>query len=126
MPGPTRKDIGTVGRGEGEGRDVTSGGGHDASSSYSPTQAGVVIRATVEHIGGVGDTELWVNVKWPASTFCVQADKKPAASADQVSDSQFVPGNGPDSMLWGEAAADLAPADKPPGDKTPPKEKPKK
>jgi hypothetical protein len=63
-----------------------------------------VIRATVEHIGLVGDTELTVNVRWPASSFCVQAGKKPAVSADQASDSQFVPENGPDAVLWGEAA----------------------
>jgi hypothetical protein len=52
---------------------------------------------------------LCINVKWPASTFYAQAGKKPAASADQVSDSQIVPENGPESMLWGEAAADPGP-----------------
>ena len=106
---PVRKDTGTVGRGDLPGSDGTSAGGHDASSSCSPPRAGVVIHATVEHIGVVGDTELCVNVKWPASAFCVQTHKQPAASADQGSDSPFVPENGPDSLIFGEAAADPGP-----------------
>ena len=102
---PSRKDTGgTVGRGDAQGSDASSSGGHHTSSSCSPPRAGVVIHATVEHIGLVGDTELSVHVKWPASTFCVQASKKPPASDDQTSDSQSVPENGPDSLLWGEAA----------------------
>jgi hypothetical protein len=109
MPGPARKDTGTVGRGDVQGSDGTSGGGHDSSASCSPPRAGVVIHATVEHIGPGGDTELSVNVKWPASAFCRPAGKKPAASADQVSGSQFVPENGPDATLWAEASADPGP-----------------
>jgi hypothetical protein len=107
---PVRKDIGTQGRGDGQGSEGTSSGGHTGSKHGSPQPASVVIRATVEHVGLVGDTELTVNVKWPASIFCVQPYGKPAAPSGQASDSQNVPANGPDAgnvgnfdRLYGEA-----------------------
>ena len=76
---------------------------------YPPQKAGVVIRATIEHIGLVGDAELTVNVKWPASTFCVQPVGKPAAPTAQVLGPQQVPGNNPQAdigMLYGESITD--------------------
>jgi hypothetical protein len=83
-----------------------------AATSPCPRNAGVIIRASVEHVGLVGDTELTVNVKWPASTFCVQP-AKPVVVAGQAQHPQQVPGNGPQAgnfeTLYGEADANLAP-----------------
>jgi hypothetical protein len=111
---PEDKPVGTVGRGDDQGGEGTHTAGEAVSSHRSPRKAGVVIRATIEHVGLVGDTELTVNVKWPASTFCVQPDGKPAAPASQAQDSQQVPGNGPlasnFNTLYGEATADPKPA----------------
>jgi len=107
LGGGGRKDTGTIGRGDVQGGDGTSAGGNEASSHSSPARAGVVIHATVEHVGLVGDTELSVSVNWPASIFCVQPCKKTAASADQVSDSQNVPANTPDALIYGESVQDL-------------------
>jgi len=98
----------TVGRDGEQGGEGTSGGGHVPSTHGSPQPAGVVIRATVEHIGLVGDTELTVNVKWPASIFCVPPCKKPATPSGPGSDSQDVPANGPDALI-AEAVADPGP-----------------
>ena len=112
-PQPEGKGTGTQGREDGQGSEGISGGEHVASGHCSPQPAGVVIRATVEHIGLVGDTELTVNVKWPASIFCVHPGRKPPAPPCQASDSQQVPGNGPEASnfqtLYGEAVADPAP-----------------
>jgi hypothetical protein len=87
-------------------------GGGDAVPSYqSPRKAGVVIRATVEHMGLVGDTELTVNVKWPASTFCVPPCGKPATQAAPGQGTQQVPGNGPLAdigTLYGPSSVDTA------------------
>ena len=102
---PTRKDTGTQGREDGQDGEVGSGAGHGPWSHGSRHPAGVVIRATVEHIGLAGDTELTVNVKWPASTFCVPPCKKPSGPS---SDSQDVPANGPDALI-AEAVADPGP-----------------
>ncbi|MGA9673286.1 MAG: hypothetical protein WBQ94_29110 [Terracidiphilus sp.] len=93
---PQGKPVGSsTGRGdgsEGDGNPV----GHEAVFSHgSPRRAGVVVRATVEHMGLAGETELTVNVKWPASTFCTPPCAKPTASAAAAQDSQHVPGNGP-------------------------------
>ena len=103
---PVGKGTGTQGRGDGQGSDGTSGGGHVGSRHCSPQPASVVIRATVEHIGLVGDTELTVNVKWPASIFCVQPCAKPGAPSGPAPDPQNVPANGPDAgnfdRLYGE------------------------
>jgi hypothetical protein len=95
------------------GRDDQGGDGNPAQDGTplkhcSPRKAGVVIRATVEHIDLVGDTELTVNVKWPASTFCVQPCGKPAASTGPTQDSSHVPENGPLAnvgTLYGESVA---------------------
>ena len=110
---PVGKGQSTVGRGDGQGSEGTSGGGHMGSRHCSSQPASVVIRATVEHVGLVGDTELTVNVKWPASIFCVQPCGKPGAPSGQASDSQNVPANGPDAgnfdRLYGEASADPKP-----------------
>ena len=110
---PVGKGTGTQGRGDGQGSEGTSDGGHAGSRHCSPQPATVLIRATVEHIGLIGDTELTVNVKWPASIFCVQPCGKPAAPAAQGSDTQHVPGNGPEASnfvtVFGEAVPDLQP-----------------
>jgi hypothetical protein len=85
----------TTGRGDGEGDSGNVGGDGGSSAQYSSRKAGVVIRATVEHMGLVGDTELTVNVRWPASTFCVPSCGKPAGAAGPTTDTQRVPANGP-------------------------------
>jgi len=111
---PEQKPVGTVGRGDDQIGEATHTGGEAIPNHCSPRKASVVVRATIEHVGLVGDTELTVNVKWPASTFCVQPDGKPAAPAIQPQDSQQVPGNGPlasnFNTLYGEAIADPKPA----------------
>ena len=125
MPGsPTRKDTHTLSRKDTttlSRKDVPQGDGppdgdQDAPTRCLPPRAGVVIHATVEHIGLVGDTDLSVNVKWPASTFCVQAGQKPAASADRQSNLQVAPQHGPDAPisqpLYGESPKDLEPQKK--------------
>jgi hypothetical protein len=97
-----------------EGEQIAEGAAADAATSHYPRKASVVIRASVEHIGLVGETELTVNVKWPASTFCVQPGGKPATQATQTEVSPQVPGNGPLASnfdtLYGEASADPKPA----------------
>jgi hypothetical protein len=118
------KPTGPIGRKDGQGADNNGGDDGSASSSgqSSPRTANVVIRASVEHIGLVGDTELTVTVKWPASTFCIQ----PAAEqsvASPVDDSQNVPGNGPLAnmgILHGESTSPTtaAPKSTPSGEKS--------
>jgi len=96
-----------------EGEQVSENAAGGTATSHCPRKAGVVIRASVEHVGLVGDTELTVSVKWPASTFCVQPAAKAAPVADQISGAQQVPGNGPQASnfdtLYGEASADPKP-----------------
>jgi hypothetical protein len=109
---PLNKGQGTMGR-EGDHSGDSSSGSSAQSSGCSPRNAGVIIRAYIEHVGVVGDAELTVNVKWPASSFCVQPCTKPDASTPR-GDSQQVPANGPQAsnfgLLYGEAVADPAPA----------------
>jgi hypothetical protein len=91
------KPTGPEGRANGPGAEGNSAGDGATSSSCqsSPRKAGVVIRASVEHVGLVGDTELTVSVKWPVSTFCVQPAAEQTAPASSTDDSQQVPANGP-------------------------------
>jgi hypothetical protein len=100
---------GTTGRADDAGSENTSHGGYMPWNYCAPPTASVVIRASVEHVGAVGETELTVNVKWPASAFCVQPCKKPAPPCDQPSDSQNVPGNGPESNNFGSVYGDVIP-----------------
>lgn len=98
-PGPVlAKDLkptGPTGRGDGQSDDGDAGGESAASSHCSPRRAGVVIRATVEHIGLAGETELTVNVKWPTATFCAQPCEKVSGHAPKTEAPEQVPGNGP-------------------------------
>jgi hypothetical protein len=91
------KPTGPRGRADGPGADGNSGADATTSNSSqgSPRKASVVIRASVEHVGLVGDTELTVSVKWPSSTFCVQPAAEQKAPASSTDDSQKVPANGP-------------------------------
>jgi hypothetical protein len=92
---PRQKPTGFSGREDGQdGAGAPSADGA-VSSHHTPRKAGVVIRASVEHTGLVGDTELTVSVKWPASTFCVPPCPKPVAQPSPGQDVQQVPGNGP-------------------------------
>lgn len=111
MPQPDK--VGSpLGRDNEQGGEGRSSSGGAISSQCSMPKAGVVIRATVEHIGLAGETELTVNVKWPASTFCVQPGGKQAASASLTQEPLDVPGNGPQSnfdTLYGESVVDPQP-----------------
>jgi hypothetical protein len=98
---PQAKGTRTTGREDVQGGEDASGSSYVASSCCGPRKAGVVIRASVEHVGLAGDTELTVNVKWPAGTFSVQPCEKPVSSACQSPDAQNVPSNGPDSHNFG-------------------------
>lgn len=90
-------------------------GTQQASVYCSSRQASVVIRATVEHIGLVGDTEMTVNVKWPASTFCCPPCTHSPAPGGTISNKTQVPGNGPEAhtlktgLLQGESDSDPSP-----------------
>jgi hypothetical protein len=92
------KPTGPRGRKEGPDGDDRPGIDNQSFSNCSLPKAGVVIRATVEHMGLVGDTELTVSVKWPASTFCVPPCEKPADPADPVPDPQQVADNNPQAQ----------------------------
>ena len=110
MPDGTTNDPQThVGRDDQQSSDSSTASAR--TTHYTARTAGVVIRATVEHVGLVGETEMTVNVKWPASTFCAQPCGKPAAPASKASDSPQVPGNGPMAQnfgtpLFGDAVTD--------------------
>jgi hypothetical protein len=110
---PVDKGTRSNGRGDERGGEGSPRRDGAESCNCTPPKAGVVIRATVEHIGMVGDTELTVNVKWPASTFCVQPGGKQAAPAGQDAKHQRVPGNGPQAnhfdTLYGESDVDPSP-----------------
>jgi hypothetical protein len=96
-----------------DGEQTSDGAAGGVATSHCLRKAGVVIHASVEHVGLVGDAELTVSVKWPASTFCVQPCGKPAPPYVQAPGSQQVPGNGPQASnfdtLYGEATADPGP-----------------
>lgn len=100
------KPGGPIGRGDDQNNNGAVGGDAAATGHCPAPKAGVVIRATVEHVGLVGETELTVNVKWPASTFCVPQHGKHPAPPPPPPDPQ-VPNNGPQAKrfdaLIGEA-----------------------
>ena len=88
--------------GSSTGRSDTSSGnsnssqaGNEAYVQRSSHRGTVVIRATVEHLGLAGDTEMTVTVKWPASTFCVQPGAESPVQDRPVAKSANVPPNGP-------------------------------
>lgn len=103
---PGDKPTGPRGRNDGQGGDDDPGVDGETFSNCSPPKAGVVIRATVEHLGLVGDTELTVSVKWPASTFCVQPLEKPADPAGPAPNPQQVPDNNPEAQRNDTLVAD--------------------
>jgi hypothetical protein len=81
--------------------EVPNGSGNDPSALVRCTsrQAGIVIRAMVEHIGPAGDTELTVNVKWPAGAFGTPQFAQ-ASSNDRPGTKTQVPPNGPAAHSW--------------------------
>jgi hypothetical protein len=109
--------------GPGVGRSDTSGANgnpsgpsNEISVKRSSHQGTVVIRATVEHIGLAGDTEMTVTVKWPAATFCAQPCDQSSAQGSATPKSANVPPNGPAAknfepgVLYGSLDQDPAPA----------------
>jgi hypothetical protein len=87
--------------GRSDSSDTSVDGGSQATSvHYSSRQGSVVIRATVEHIGLVGDTEMTVSVKWPASSFCAPQCAQPPAPSGHDPKKDHVPANGPDARNW--------------------------
>ena len=93
-----------------------SGESHETSTRCSSRQGTVVIRATVEHIGLAGDTEMTVTVKWPASTFCAPPCAQSPVSGGPGPKTPRVPANGPvghnfaPGMLHGQSDQDLPPS----------------
>jgi len=73
--------------------------GAPATYRNAPRQAGVVIRASVEHVGLAGETELTVNVKWPASAFCLPPCAKPATASGVAGDTRNLPANAPAARI---------------------------
>lgn len=96
MPTDT-KPTPRMGRPEGEDGQEHSAG-DPAPIQGSLRKAGVIIRASVEHVALAGETELTVNVKWPASAFCVPPCATPAAT-DASQSSLHVPANAPSAKI---------------------------
>jgi hypothetical protein len=98
VPAPRSPTGGTQGRpNSSSGNGTQNSGAHDGSASRS-RQAGVVINATIEHIGLVGETEMQVTVKWPASTFCAPPCEHPVSQGQSVNVTN-VPKNSPEAAL---------------------------
>jgi hypothetical protein len=68
-------------------------------ATRSAGESTVVLRASVEHYGAVGDTELTLTVKWPAGSISTQ----PRGSAPHVGDSkprnENQPANLPNALI---------------------------
>ena len=109
---PFKTDGTTRGRNDGAGSSDLQTGSNVATVQYTSRQGSVIIRATVEHIGVVGDTEMTVNVKWPASSFCAPSCEDTVRSGGQDSDVAVVPQNGPGAYILNASAPDKsAPAE---------------
>jgi hypothetical protein len=112
--GPVKSGRGRSDSGSGE--TSPSSGTYETSTCCSSRQGTVVIRATVEHIGVAGDTEMTVTVKWPASTFCVQPIEPCSAPGGPGPKTPRVPANGPlghnfdPGTLYGRLEQDIPPA----------------
>jgi hypothetical protein len=66
----------------------------------SSREAGIVVRATVEAFGPVGDTELVVNVKWPAGSIgYVPATPGAAANKANMAADGPSPGGGVEAKI---------------------------
>jgi hypothetical protein len=99
VPAPRSPTGGTQGRSSSTiGNGNRNSGPQEASASCCSRQASVVIRATVEHIGLVGDTEMQVTVKWPASTFCAPPCEHPVSEGSSANETN-VPANSPEAPL---------------------------
>jgi hypothetical protein len=105
---------GTQGRSDSpNGSGNQNGGSHEKCTKYSSRQGSVVIRASVEHTGVVGDAEMTVTVKWPASSFCAPPCAQSTTQCGPTPDGQQVPGTGPLASigpLYGESVDDPKPA----------------
>lgn len=89
----------TTGREDSQASDDNLSVTETASGSSSVRKASVIIRASVEHVGLVGETELTVNVKWPVSAFCVPPCAKPATASDATGDPRNLPANAPPAKI---------------------------
>jgi hypothetical protein len=87
------------GRNYGTGEGAQQSGGNVFTTNCTSRSGAVIIRATVEHIGLAGDTEMTVSVKWPASSFCAPACADEPPSGSQDSDAVRGTGNGPGSYI---------------------------
>ena len=112
-----RKPVGSVGRPDATARNGNpSIASNEATVQQSSRQGTVVIRATVEHIGLAGDTEMTVTVRWPAASFCVDPSTQPAVSDGPPARATVVPQNGPlgknlePPVLYGSLDQDPVPA----------------
>jgi hypothetical protein len=96
---PSKTGGGTKGRNDGASGGDGKTGANVAMAQYTSRQGSVVIHATVEHIGMVGDTEMTVHVKWPASSFCGPCRDETPSSGGQDADAAVVPDNGPGAYI---------------------------
>jgi len=106
---PDKTGHGTTGRNGGTGNGGTNQGGNVTTTYCTSRQGSVVIRATVEHIGVVGETEMTVHVRWPASSFCEPCcDETPTeAGQGQCPVKNSVPKTGPGAYIAKATASDL-------------------
>lgn len=96
------KPVGHVGRpdaADADERQPPAGG--DVSVQHSSRKGTVMIRATVEHVGLAGDTEMTVIVKWPASTFEGQPCAQSPLPGPAVAITPITPLNGPAAKNYG-------------------------
>lgn len=96
--GPDATKTQGMGGPDGSGSGKASGG-KIVTTVCSSRQGSVIIHATVEHAGVIGDTEMTVNVKWPASSFCAPCCEDHSPSGEQDSQAVQGTGNGPNSFI---------------------------
>jgi hypothetical protein len=98
----------TIGRNDGSDSSDPKQSGNVTTQHYTAHQGSVVIRATVEHIGVVGDTEMTINVRWPASSFCTPCRDETSTGVGQGSAEETVPKNGPGAYILKASAPDTS------------------
>ena len=97
---PLKTDGRPKGRDDGAGNGAPKAvGGGVTVTQHTCRQGSVVIRATVEHTGVVGDTEMTVHVRWPASSFCAPCCEETSSSEGQDSDAPALLSNGPGAYI---------------------------
>ena len=104
---PDKSGHGTTGRDSGTGNGGAKQSGNVTTAYCTSRQGSVVIRATVEHIGVVGETEMTVHVRWPASSFCEPCCDEAPTGAGLGPVKNAVPKTGPGAYIAKATAPDL-------------------